>query len=352
MRRYYGIEFLRLITSVSVILYHYRLFFKPYNIYSPAYFAEEKIRLPFYSLLDVFYNYGIYGVHVFYAISGFVFAHVYLSLNNKVSSKEFFINRFARLYPLHLATLIVVTIILFINLFINGSFKINPFQFNDFYHFFLQVFFISAWGFESGHSFNAPIWSVSIEVGIYIIFFLFLDFLKKYKIWFVILLSIFLLLINKIGLYNSLFLECSRLFFSGVLIYYISRKIKFNILLFLFSLLLIVFSFVGNFKTYLFCPSLLFFFILSEHYIKSDKFKFLFGYAGNLTYALYLLHFPFILTIIMLQEKFNLLPSLYSMSHIFFFIYFFILLLIANFCFYFYEKPLNQKIRLFFLKKK
>ena len=88
MRRYYGIEFLRLITSVSVILYHYRLFFKPYNIYSPAYFAEEKIRLPFYSLLDVFYNYGIYGVHVFYAISGFVFAHVYLSLNNKVSSKD------------------------------------------------------------------------------------------------------------------------------------------------------------------------------------------------------------------------------------------------------------------------
>ena len=232
MRRYYGVEFLRLITSVSVILYHYRLFFKPYNIYSPIHFSEDKIQLPFYSILEVFYNYGIYGVHVFYAISGFVFAHVYLSINNKISSKEFFINRLARLYPLHLATLIIVTIILFTNLFINGSFIINAFQYNDIYHFFLQIFFVSAWGFADGHSFNSPIWSVSIEIGIYIIFYLLLVFIKKFKIWFIISLCIFLLLINKIALYNSLFLECARLFFSGVLIYFINIRIKFNIVRF------------------------------------------------------------------------------------------------------------------------
>ena len=43
---------------------------------------------------------------------------------------------------------------------------------HDFYHFVLQFFFISSWGFEDGPSFNGPIWSVSIEIFIYGIFFL------------------------------------------------------------------------------------------------------------------------------------------------------------------------------------
>ncbi len=74
MRRYYGIELLRLLTSLSVLLYHYRLFFSPYNLYSSYNFSEEKVNFPFYSLLEIFYINGIYGVHVFYTISGFVFA--------------------------------------------------------------------------------------------------------------------------------------------------------------------------------------------------------------------------------------------------------------------------------------
>ena len=83
MRRYYGIEILRLLTALSVLLYHYRLFFGPYNPYSAYNFTEEKVNLPFYSILEIFYINGIYGVHVFYTISGFVFAYVYLSANKK-----------------------------------------------------------------------------------------------------------------------------------------------------------------------------------------------------------------------------------------------------------------------------
>ena len=135
MNRYYGIEFLRLLTSLSVLLYHYRLFFNPYNPYSAYNFSEEKINLPFYPILEIFYIYGIYGVHVFYTISGFVFAYIYLSLDKKVSGKEFFINRFARLYQLHFATLIIVTLLLFTNWAINNSFQINPFFYNDLPHF-------------------------------------------------------------------------------------------------------------------------------------------------------------------------------------------------------------------------
>tara|TARA_B100001123_G_C15298232_1_gene1020038 strand:- start:102 stop:1151 length:1050 start_codon:yes stop_codon:yes gene_type:complete len=349
MRRYYGIEFLRLLTSLSVLLYHYRLFFNPYNPYSTYNFSEEKVNLPFYSILEIFYIYGIYGVHVFYTISGFVFAYVYLSHNNKVSVKEFFVNRFARLYPLHFATLIIVTLLLFANWIINNSFQINPFHYNDIYHFILQIFFISSWGFENGHSFNSPIWSVSVEIGIYGLFFLLMEYLKKFKLWLTILLILILLIVNKTGLNDSLFLECARLFFSGVLVYYIILKVKFNNLLFLIPITLLILSFVGNYKTYLFCPSLLLFFVFLEEKIKKNNIKNFFGMSGNLTYAIYLLHFPAILMIIIFQEKFSL-PEIMYLNTYFFFIFIIILLIAAHFCFKLYEKPLNKKIRTNFLK--
>ena len=115
MRKYYGIEFLRLLTSLSILLYHYRHFFNPYTTYSVNSFEESKTYFPFYSVLKIFYNDGSYGVHMFYTISGFVFAYIYLSIKDDVSGKEFFINRFSRLYPLHFATLMIVTLLQIIN---------------------------------------------------------------------------------------------------------------------------------------------------------------------------------------------------------------------------------------------
>ena len=349
MRRYYGIELLRLLTSLSVLLYHYRLFFSPYNLYSSYNFFEEKVNFPFYSLLEIFYINGIYGVHVFFTISGFVFCHIYLSSNKKIGGKEFFINRFARLYPLHFATLIIVTLLLFINWIINSSFQINPFSHNDIYHFVLHFFFISSWGFENGHSFNTPIWSVSVEIAIYGVFFLLIDYLKKFKLWLPLLLCLILLIISKMGLNDSPFLNCARLFFSGVLIFYIVTKLKFNSTLFLISIVLLIFSFVGNFKTYVFCPSLVLFFVMLEEKIKNNKIKSFFGVIGNLTYALYLLHVPLIIAIIIIQREFHIPDALYLQTY-FFLIYIVILTVLAHFCFKLYEKPMNKKIRTIFLR--
>ena len=58
--------------------------------------------------------------------------------------KIFFINRFARLYPLHFATLILVAVLQIINLSLSNTFQIVPI--NDFYHFTLNLFFISDLG--------------------------------------------------------------------------------------------------------------------------------------------------------------------------------------------------------------
>ena len=342
MKKYFGIEILRFFTSLSVLFYHYRHFFSPFNSTSSIDYKETFVYLPFSDFLNVFYQYGIYGVHVFYAISGFVFAHVYLSKEKLITSREFFLNRFARLYPLHFATLIIITVLQFISLFHFKSFQIV--EFNDLYHFFLHLFFVSSWGFEQGHSFNAPIWSVSIEIAIYIIFFLTLSLLRRYKFIFVIILSILLILLAKIFKIESLFLECARLFFSGVIVYLITTYFNKPKILILISLILIAASFVGNYKTYLFCPFAVLLFSQIDYLIKTKSIQNLFSSLGDLTYSIYLIHVPLQILIIINFDIFNLSETVYATKT--FFIFFMILLMIISyFCFLKYEKPLNYKIR-------
>ena len=347
MKKYYGIEVLRFFTSISVLFYHYRHFFAPYNSTSNLNYFEISNSLPLYIFLGVIYDKGIFGVHVFYTISGFVFAHIYLNNYQKVSSKGFFINRFARLYPLHFATLILITILQFLSYYKYNSFQII--QLNDLYHFILNILFVSSWGFENGHSFNAPIWSVSVEVAIYILFFFLLFFLKKYKIFFVILLSLVLLAIDKFKILDNLFLECARLFFSGTLIYYFyNMKYNNNIYLAL-SFLLLILAFIGNFKTFVFCPALVLFFSSLDNYINQKSLQSIFRKLGNLTYSLYLLHLPFQIFILIIFKQFNTSEAIFTKFY-FIILFFIILIFLANLSFQFYEKPLNEQIRKKFKK--
>ena len=342
MKRYFSVEILRFLTSLSVLLYHYRHFFGPFNILSDNDYEIARLKLPFYNFIDWLYSYGFYGVHVFYTISGFVFAHVYLLSKKNTSFKEFSINRVARLYPLHFATLLFVALSQFLYFTNFGDFQFK--YINDFYHFFLQLFFISSWGFESGHSFNAPIWSVSVEIGIYILFFCLIKILKKYQLKFLILLSLILILIDKSNIFNTLFLECARLFFSGSIIYFLVNYNTKKMIFMILSLLLLGFSFTGNFKTFLFCPSLLLFFLSFEDFIKGENVKNSFGFLGNLTYGLYLLHVPYQLSIIYLFDILSIKINLFN-NTIFFFAYFLSLGFIASIVFSLYEKPLNKIIR-------
>ena len=344
MKKYYGIDALRLFTSLSVLLYHYRHFFGPSNTGTTIDYDISKFDLPFYSLLDVFYNNGFFGVYVFYTISGFVFAHVYLSVHKKTTFKKFFINRFARLYPLHFASLIIV---LFLQLFHMSQFNAFPiYIFNDLYHFILNLFFISSWGFEKGYSFNGPIWSVSVEIIIYLLFFITLTLFKKYRFNLIILVSIFFIIADKVLDIESLIFICARFFYSGVLVFIISEKIKkkYYLLAFLSALTLVIFSFFENFKIYLFCPSLILLFASIDIIIEKNNVKLFLRTCGDLTYALYLLHIPMQLFILLLASYFSL-PDLLYLNNYFFIFYFTIMILIAKFCFKFFEQPLNNKIK-------
>ena len=104
---FYWVDFLRGFAALSVLIWHYQ------HLYSTAPGIVEladKSTQPFYDILWLFYNYGRHAVYLFWVISGFVFSTVYIK-KERTTAKDFFIHRFARLYPLHFLTLIVVAVL-------------------------------------------------------------------------------------------------------------------------------------------------------------------------------------------------------------------------------------------------
>jgi peptidoglycan/LPS O-acetylase OafA/YrhL len=167
--RFYSLDVLRGLAALAVVLYHWQHFF--YTGSTLGVITMDA--LPLSRGLTIIYSNGWMAVELFFALSGFVFYWLYSKKisEGSISLRRFSWLRFTRLYPLHFATLIMV---------IAGQWWMtktqgDPFvyQFNDIKHFVLNLFFISSWGLQNGNSFNGPIWSVSIEVLLYCLFYLF-----------------------------------------------------------------------------------------------------------------------------------------------------------------------------------
>lgn len=165
--RLIGIEAIRFVSAVAVLFWHYQHF----SFVADAPVGFERARQPFYSVFAPFYDFGNHGVEIFWCLSGFIFFWKYReSIERRVvSGYEFFVLRISRLYPLHLATLLLVTLLQPAYRAATGHFFV--YQENDLPHFIAQLFLATDWGFLQGYSFNGPIWSVSIEVFIYGFFF-------------------------------------------------------------------------------------------------------------------------------------------------------------------------------------
>jgi len=165
--RLIGLELLRFLAAVGVLVWHYQHFLFVGSVQTPP----DWNRMPFHWLLTPFYSYGYAGVELFWCLSGFIFTWKYGAAIRRtgLSFGRFARLRFSRLYPLHLLTLLIVAALQWIYFTRHGQTFV--YVLNDIPHFVMNVFFANYWGFQSGESFNGPSWSVSAEVLIYVIFF-------------------------------------------------------------------------------------------------------------------------------------------------------------------------------------
>jgi len=166
-QRLYSLDVLRGVASLAVVFWHWQHFFFDGTRRGRVVEAD----LPLYDVLFPLYAKGWLGVDLFFCLSGFVFYWLYSAAvaGHAVSGRDFFVLRFSRLYPLHFATLLAVAAGQALMLRATGSHFV--YAHNDAYHFVLNVLFAPAWGLEQGASFNAPVWSVSVEVALYALFF-------------------------------------------------------------------------------------------------------------------------------------------------------------------------------------
>ena len=99
------LEIIRFISSLAVIIWHYNLFF--FIEKNPTNILNEN--LPFYSILKLFYNFGLEGVIVFWGISGFIFFWKYDDLisQKEISAKKSYVKLYSYLLLILVAFLIL-----------------------------------------------------------------------------------------------------------------------------------------------------------------------------------------------------------------------------------------------------
>ena len=349
MSRLFYIEILRFLASLSVLIFHYSFFF-------PKGKNQENLSLPFYNFLESIYYFGGSGVLVFWSISGYIFYHIYADriIKQNISLKNFFIYRFSRLYPLHLLTLIIVVFLQIIHLNIFETFHHD--YINDIYHFILNLFFVSFWGFEKSYSFNGPIWSVSVELIVYFFFFYAIFYFKKP---FLIALSIIFIcaLIKIFSDTTYQLLNCLIFFFAGGLSYVISNYLdKKKINLFkrkvYYILLLILPYFFWKTELYEIKYFVYLFFLAYSSLLLlgasidinlHSKFRKIIETFGNLTYGIYLFHFPVALSLKLIFHLFE--TQIPSNNNLFFLFYIFLVFGISYITFFKFERPIQKFIR-------
>lgn len=161
--RLYTLDALRGIAALCVVFWHWQHFFYVGDM--PADFVVSQ--QPLYAWFTPLYHQGGLAVQLFFTLSGFVFFWLFSRgvADRSVRPLSFAWDRFSRLYPLHIATFALVAALQMMYSRDHSSYFV--YQFNDSYHALLNLFLAPAWGLEKGWSFNAPIWSVSVEVLLY-----------------------------------------------------------------------------------------------------------------------------------------------------------------------------------------
>jgi exopolysaccharide production protein ExoZ len=222
MTRLFTLDYLRGLAALSIMLYHYFTFT----------YGE-------YDVDSIVSRVGVYGVSIFYVLSGLTLFHVYYDMMSATRCEifSFFKKRFYRIFPL----LWLVTIAAIV---LSSTWP-------NWYDLFLNL--TGLFGFIKWDTyFSTGIWSIGNELVFYSIFPLFVLLAKSYRFYFLLLILVILLIYvyfafvklkvdpswrNYVNPLNQVFL-----FLGGFLIGWMFRKV--NIRLFALLILLVCVSIV------------------------------------------------------------------------------------------------------------
>lgn len=348
-----SLDSLRGIAAIGVAFFWHYQHFQPQNGF------------PFSKTWYWFYHYGWNLVDFFFVLSGFVFSYVYKKqiAENQISLRKYSVLRLSRLYPLHIVTLIFVAIIQAIRAILDKGFFVYPF--NDVYHLILNIFFIQSIGLESGWSFNAPSWSVSVEIISYLLFFTIIYRYhsgNKYIMFYVffVVAGLYIYQINmNVLFFNQNIARVLIGFFVGCIAYEVHSKVSdcrfkgwatvfFACVLIAASTGAIFFGYSKFFGKWELVNSLLIYPLIILTTLNIGLINKLLSikqltYFGDISYSLYMWHYPVQIVIKTVDEIFGLNLD-YSSEKVFVGIVI-LTILVSILSFEFIEKPCQRYLR-------
>jgi peptidoglycan/LPS O-acetylase OafA/YrhL len=169
MKRLYSLDAIRGVAALSIVFWHWQHFFSVSGDFPDNWDATSQ---PFYGLFKVLYLQGWAAVDLFFALSGFVFFWLYREAirDERITAKKFALYRFSRLWPLLALTLFAVLGLQWAFHGATGEFFIFPAD--SVGRFFANLFAVQQWLPPNiDQTFNGPAWTVSVEAGLYVLFF-------------------------------------------------------------------------------------------------------------------------------------------------------------------------------------
>ena len=297
-----SVELIRFLAAFSVVIWHYQFYFFEVQTGTNS---PSRLQLPLSGPLSLLYNSGSYAVQRFWVLSGYIFFFNYREAlsNRTMAGFDFFFRRFARLYPLHLATLIIVSLQL---LFYRFLFDDNyPYYTSGVtvWTFVNHLFMASNWT-STQYTLNGPVWSVSVEVLIYILFFNLTKYASMIGITrtFLIAITSFFLycLAVKRGLGTPTWIaECATCFYKRYMLDTLAGARQGLFWTALAAALVVLYQFRPTYAMSFCIPASAILFIVCSDAIERSSIVAKLARVGNWTYSSYLLHFPVALVIVM-----------------------------------------------------
>jgi peptidoglycan/LPS O-acetylase OafA/YrhL len=338
----FGLEFLRFFLALGVVIPHISNWLTPLS----------------YRGLDIaFHAIHPYCVPIFWTLSGFVFYHTYSTriFTKSVGLGQFLWNRFTRLYPLAWFTLVLVATTDPVYRAVHKTSFV--YHTGDFYHFILNIVLASHWGFQKFTAYNGPIWSVSVELLAYLVFFVVSRTFRP-SLWLTLLAYLGAKLLahfeptSVTGFYSIS--TCLQCFFVGGFAYYTYGLLKNTKA----TLRLGCLVSINLILALLWASDLDRYFIQLLPFAVTFSVQILFDYApqrlqklssmlGSMTYSLYLLHYPVILLCFVVSDKLGTGMG-WMTSIVGFPIVVLSLCLLSRLSFTYFEIPVQNRLRRLF----